>query len=155
MWFKVVRLFPTTTNLSANCTTLTNAWAIWFCRYPPVTHRMLSVFCCIIIVFDIVLLFPLNHIHQRSGSIKVSLLVDADFFHGGDTVIQYNITFTVIIKNSVVSVCMYVSVMYRTEKWINGQKMRYIGFTKTYRANERYILKKCNINFTYNIIHWI
>lgn len=46
-------------------------------------------------------------------------------------------------------VCMCVSVMYRLEKWIYGQKIRYIGFTKTYkRTNERYILEKRNINFT-------
>lgn len=35
---------------------------------------------------------------------------------------------------------MSVSVMYRLEKWIYGQEIRHIGFAKTYRTNERYIL---------------
>lgn len=41
---------------------------------------------------------------------------------------------------------MSVSVMYRLEKWIYGQKIWYIGLTKTYRTNERYIklhIKHC------------
>lgn len=37
---------------------------------------------------------------------------------------------------------MYMSVMYRLEKWIFGQKVRYIGFTETFRTNERYTLEK-------------
>lgn len=62
-------------------------------------------FCCCVLsqhnlISDVVLSFcshPFGHIHQRSGSIKVSLLVTLEYFHGSNVVIGYHIEFADII----------------------------------------------------------
>ena len=80
---------------------------------------------------------------QRSGSVKVSQLINPEYFQTSDIGISLCSKYDYIVylctdkMKTGVCVCVHVcvSVMHRLEKWIYGQKIQYIGFTKTYRAN--------------------
>ncbi len=88
------------------------------------SHRMkeLCVFCCSVLfqhnlIFDIVLSsLPFQCVHQRSGSIKVSLLVTPEYFHGSNIVIRYHTEFADIIccctdiMKTGVCVCVHVCI---------------------------------------------